>query len=356
MRYLITGHTGFKGAWLSRSLADQGHDVFGFSLPPEPDALYQVADIRASMRGDVFADIRDASSIQDYIRKVSPEVVIHMAAQPLVRESYREPRYTLETNVMGTLNVLEAVRSASSVQAQIIVTTDKVYRNVNQVAGYLETDPLGGDDPYSVSKAMADLLVQSWTKSFDGPLTAIARAGNVIGGGDVSRDRLLPDVVESLKNGEAPRLRYPQAVRPWQHVLDCLNGYTTLAEAMLKNPSEFEAGSTWNFGPDISSFVSVGEVTTLASRMWGQEINWDQTPDPEFHEAGLLALDASKAQTQLNWNNILPFEAAIDWTVSWYRQVGLGAMLPGEAMASQLEAFSNLSSGSQLDSVGNGLS
>lgn len=356
MRYLVTGHTGFKGSWLSYALARQGHEVFGYSLPAEKGTLFEVAEIQNYLHGQLLGDIRDSEQVREYLQQVSPDVVIHMAAQPLVRESYREPRYTLETNVIGTLNMVEAVNSTPSVQAHIVVTTDKVYKNINQQEGYVENDPLGGDDPYSSSKAMADLLVQSWSKSFSGPLTAIARAGNVIGGGDYSRERLFPDIVASLSRGETLTLRYPNAVRPWQHVLDCLNGYTMLANAMVESPSKFESGSAWNFGPDYSSFVPVGEVSKLATNLWGSDQSWVTEGAPEFHEAGLLALDASKAKDVLGWKNHLPFNNAVDWTIAWYHQVHSGAATPSSAMASQLDAFLDLERGTDLNQVGNGLS
>jgi len=355
MRYLLTGHTGFKGAWLTYALARQGHEVFGYSLPAENGSLFDVAAIQEHMSGEHLGDIRDVERLQEYLHHVSPDIVIHMAAQPLVRESYREPRYTFETNVMGTLNILEAVNQTPSVQAHIVVTTDKVYRNINQVHGYVESDALGGEDPYSASKAMADLLVQSWSRSFSGPLTVVARAGNVIGGGDHNQDRLFPDIVTALSQGEQLKLRYPESVRPWQHVLDCLNGYSALALAMLKNPESIERGSAWNFGPDESSFVSVGEVSTLAASVWGSIDSWEASETPEFHEAGLLALNASKAEEMLDWRNLLPFENAVAWTVSWYQQVINGLKNPAEAMASQLDAFVELKNGKDLNVVGNGL-
>jgi CDP-glucose 4,6-dehydratase len=248
-------------------------------------------------------------------------VVFHLAAQPLVRESYREPRLTFETNAMGTLNVLEAVSLVSSVRANVIITTDKVYRNVNQVEGYVESDPLGGDDPYSSSKAMADILTQSWVRSFPGVPTAIARAGNVIGGGDVSRDRLIPDLVSSFSAGVPAHLRYPKAVRPWQHVLDCVNGYVVLSDALLDGDGLGE----WNFGPGPASFVSVGEVATMVAALWGQEASWVTESGAHLHEANLLALDATKSQTRLGWHNRLALDRTLEWTVEWHRAALMGA-------------------------------
>ena len=243
---------------------------------------------------------------------------MHLAAQPLVRESYRDPETTFTTNVNGTMNVLAGMQGVDSIKAAVIVTTDKVYRNVNQIWGYRETDPLGGDDPYSASKAMADLLTQSWVKSFPGPPTAIARAGNVIGGGDVSPDRLLPDLIGAYSSGETPVLRYPNAVRPWQHVLDCLNGYLTLVDALLDGRGQ----GAWNFGPDIDSFVTVGEVADFVAELLGRGPGYGIAgSQPE--EAGLLALDAWKAKVQLGWRNRLSLRQALEWTVEWSPTVTL---------------------------------
>lgn len=339
MRYLVTGHTGFKGAWLTMWLASLGHDVCGLALDPEPGALFEVAEVSAQMKLDLRGDIRDRSVVEGALQEIQPDVLIHMAAQPLVRESYRHPRWTIETNVMGTLNVLEAAIGSSSLKAQVILTTDKVYRNVNQVAGYVETDPLGGDDPYSASKAMADILTQSWIHSFPGPRTAIARAGNVIGGGDVSRDRLFPDIVRSLIAGQEPQLRYPHAVRPWQHVLDCLNGYLTLVDALLAANPQIPPGSQWNFGPDESSFVSVGDVTEMAMRQWGLSApSWKYDVHDHLHEAGLLALDATKSSTVLGWRNHLSLPESVAWTVEWEQKVARGAA-PAAAMQEQVSRF-----------------
>ena len=321
MHYLITGHTGFKGAWLALLLAARGHQVSGLALEPEPGSLFIQANIAEQLKADLRVDIRDAEATAAAVRSVAPDVVVHLAAQALVRESYREPRYTYETNAMGTLNVLEAVAGTPSVQANVVITTDKVYRNINQEAGYVETDPLGGDDPYSASKAMADLLTQSWVRSFPGVPTAVARAGNVIGGGDVCRDRLLPDLVTAYAAGVAPRLRFPHAVRPWQHVLDCLNGYLTLADALLAGSGLGE----WNFGPGRDSFVEVGDVASLSAQLWGHGAQWQPQPGEHPHEAGLLALDAGKAQRDLGWRDRLPFWDAVAWTVDWYRRIENGA-------------------------------
>lgn len=320
--YLVTGHTGFKGAWLTLLLLSRGHRVSGLAALDAADgSLFHRAGLAEQLVCDFRVDIRDAEGTAAAVSAAAPDVVVHMAAQPLVRESYRNPRYTYETNAMGTLSLLEAVAATPSVRAHVVVTTDKVYRNNNQEAGYVETDPLGGDDPYSASKAMADLLVQSWIRSFPGAPTAIARAGNVIGGGDVNRDRLLPDLTAAFARGQAPRLRFPHAVRPWQHVLDCLNGYLTLTDALLAG---FGLGP-WNFGPGRDSFVEVGQVATLAAELWGCGAHWDLDDGNHPHEANLLALDSSKAQRELGWRNRLSFRDAVVWTVDWERRVHAGA-------------------------------
>lgn len=334
MHYLITGHTGFKGAWLVALLKARGHEVSGLALDPVPGALYTRAGLDAEVVHDLRIDIRDAAATAAGITRVAPDVVLHLAAQPLVRESYKDPRTTFETNAMGTLNVLEAVQNTSSVTAHVVITTDKVYRNVNQEAGYVESDPLGGDDPYSASKAMADLLTQSWVTSFPGIPTAIARAGNVIGGGDVSRDRLLPDLLAAYGDGRAPVLRYPKAVRPWQHVLDCLDGYLVLADALLAG----KGLGAWNFGPGRDSFVEVGDVATLAADLWGGGSHWEHDDGEHPHEAGLLALDATKALTELDWRNRLAFRDAVAWTVEWEKAVLCGAS-PAEVLREQIAAY-----------------
>ena len=337
MHYLITGHTGFKGAWLALLLLSRGHQVSGLSLDPLNKSLYELSELGPDLLHDLRIDIRNREQTHEAIKFISPDVVIHMAAQPLVRESYREPRFTFETNVMGTLNVLEGVSLTPSVKAHLVITTDKVYRNVNQVAGYLESDPLGGDDPYSSSKAMADILTQSWVKSFPGVPTAIARAGNVIGGGDVSPERLLVDLLENFQTGTPVEIRYPEAVRPWQHVLDCVNGYVALTEKLL----EGEGTGIWNLGPGTESFVPVSSVADDAVKFWGDDASWFTTTKQHFHEAGLLALDATKASTQLNWENKLKYPLSLEWTVQWQKLASSGTNIR-ELTDTQISVFENI--------------
>ena len=337
MHYLVTGHTGFKGAWLTHWLLHRGHRVSGIALDPEPGSLFARCDLGSLMSADLRLDIRQQGPLQAAVAELAPDVVVHLAAQPLVRESYRDPRTTFETNVMGTLNVVQAVSRTPSVTAQVIVTTDKVYRNVRQIWGYRETDPLGGDDPYSASKAMADILTASWVQSFPGPPTAIARAGNVIGGGDVGQDRLLPDLLRQFADGQPAIIRYPDAVRPWQHVLDCLNGYLMLAEALLAG----QGTGAWNFGPDAASFVPVRVIADKACDLWGDGAHWQHVNQGAPHEAELLALDARKAQVDLHWRNVLDLDASLAWTVSW-EQARLAGSDPGALTRGQIVEFEDL--------------
>jgi CDP-glucose 4,6-dehydratase len=339
MHYLVTGHTGFKGAWLVLLLKSRGHKVSGLSLDPLPGSLFEAANVSDFLEFDFRSDIRDATITEELFKQCSPDVVMHLAAQPLVRYSYQHPRETFETNAMGTLNVLEATSKTPSVRAQLIVTTDKVYKNVNRVDGYKEEEPLGGDDPYSSSKAMADLLTQSWVKSFPGVPTAIGRAGNVIGGGDVSADRLMVDLMQNSSLGIPTEIRSPHAVRPWQHVLDCLNGYLTLVDSILVN----ETGGEWNFGPGPKGFISVGEIANLVGEIWGTDFpGWIDTSNRSHpHEAELLALDASKAELLLSWSNKLDVQESVEWTVNWTKMENSG--IPAREIAhEQIARFETL--------------
>ena len=320
MRTSISGHTGFKGAWLSLLLQRRGQTVAGLALDPEPGALFSAAHIAEDLVSDHRIDIRDASAVESAAHEMRPELFFHMAAQPLVRESYRAPQETISTNVTGTMNVLDALRGVPSVRGQVIVTTDKVYRNVGKPEGYVESDPLGGVDPYSASKAMADILAQSWATSFDLAAMAIARAGNVIGGGDVSHDRLLPDLIRAFSEGRTAKIRFPNAVRPWQHVLDCLNGYLLLSDALLAGTGT----GAWNFGPPPENVVSVGDVADIAARLWGPDARWEIDGDDHPHEAAFLTLDSTKARTELQWRDRLDVADAIGWVVEWHQRVLAG--------------------------------
>lgn len=336
MHYLITGHTGFKGSWLVLWLASRGHTVSGIALDPPAGGLFDAAHVADDLHHDIRQDIRDYTATAQAIQRVSPDVVIHLAAQPLVRLSYADPRTTFETNAMGTLSVLQAVSQTRSVKAHVVITTDKVYRNVNQEQGYVESDPLGGFDPYSASKAMADILTQSWVSSFPGVPTAIARGGNVIGGGDVSQDRLLPDLLAAFERGDVAHIRRPDAVRPWQHVLDCLRGYIVLADALLAGTGQGE----WNIGPGRESFVPVRTIADHAVERW-PGAQWSSGDHDGPHEAALLALDASKAERELEWNNLLPYPESLNWTIDWSRSVHEGRS-PREVTLEQILRFEAL--------------
>lgn len=340
MHFLVTGHTGFKGAWLTLMLTSAGHSVSGYSLDPEPGSLFERAGVADFLETDTRGDIRNFEELRASVASTRPDAVFHLAAQPLVRESYLFPRDTIETNVMGTMNVIDAARATDSVAGMVVVTTDKVYRNVNQVAGYTENDALGGHDPYSASKAMADILTQSWISSFPSFPISIARAGNVIGGGDVCKDRLLPDLMSGFGAGAVVPLRNPQAVRPWQHVLDCLRGYLLLMDRTLANSLPYVE---WNFGPGPESFKTVAEVADLAASFWGPGASWENVGGDHPHEAGLLALDAGRARTELGWKDRLNFESAVNWTVTWYREALAGSD-PLELTRSQISQFEKLGS------------
>jgi CDP-glucose 4,6-dehydratase len=320
MHYLVTGHTGFKGSWLTILLKELGHKVSGLSLDPVKGGLFSKANLSNLLEFDERIDIRDYSKLEKLFQKISPDVVLHLAAQPIVRLSYQNPRDTIEINAIGTFNILEAVTKVKTIKAHLVITTDKVYKNINQKKGYRESDSLGGDDPYSASKAMADIVTQSFVKSFPGIPTAIARAGNVIGGGDVSKDRLIPDLISGFINQEIVNIRYPKAVRPWQHVLDCLNGYLFLLEKMLDQGVQGE----WNFGPDENSFKNVETVANFMQKRWGSKSGWKPDQDKNYHEAELLSLDASKSQKELGWKNKLSFEKTLEWTVDWHKDLEQG--------------------------------
>jgi len=336
MHYLITGHTGFKGSWLSLMLQMQGHTVSGISLDPLEKSLLNQANLGKIFENDFRIDIRNSKELTQAMEKIQPEVIIHLAAQPLVRESYKDPIGTFETNVMGTLNVLEATKGLSNLKATLIITTDKVYKNHNHLRGYVETDELGGDDPYSASKAAADIATQSWVKSFATTPVAIARAGNVIGGGDWAADRIIPDLVNAYSLNQLPTLRYPDAIRPWQHVLDCLNGYQMLVNKMLTIGTTGE----WNFGPLLEEKYTVGELTAqIASHfgITGHAWKLDKTTQP--HEAGYLLLDSSKARVELDWSDRLNFKDTIKWSIGWYKNKDI---TPLEKTKAQIQQFFQL--------------
>jgi CDP-glucose 4,6-dehydratase len=336
MRYLITGHTGFKGAWLAAILKSQGHEVVGISLPAENNSLYTEAKLSGLFSGEHFLDIRNREEFDQAIKSLDFDVAFHLAAQPLVRDSYISPIETYETNVIGTLNFLNSIRD-KQVKAAVVITTDKVYKNKNLLRGYYETDELGGHDPYSSSKAAADIATQSWVASYECNNISIARAGNVIGGGDWAKDRLIPDLVNAFSQGKSANIRYPNAIRPWQHVADCLSGYLALSNAMIKEGLSGE----WNFGPSINLDTPVSKVADLSAEFWGNGATWELGTDPQLHEAGYLSLDSSKARTELGWADKLEFEASIKWTIDFYKAASRGED-PRKLLEDQISAFLRL--------------
>lgn len=318
----LTGHTGFKGAWLTAWLLRLGARVHGYALDPATSpSLYDLLGLCEKVESDIRADVRDASAVQAAMSNARPDVVLHLAAQPLVRDSYADPLGTLATNVLGTANVLEAARRCENLGAVVVITTDKCYENHEWSFPYRESDSLGGHDPYSSSKACAEIVAASWRASFfageTAPRIATARAGNVIGGGDWAKDRLIPDCVRAFASGQPVRLRYPQAVRPWQHVMDPLMGYLMLAEKLCKADGGRFANA-WNFGPDLRGDATVLQVaTTMANALSGRvEL---ATEEATLHEATTLRLDSTRSQVLLGWKPRWMIDLAIDHTAEWYR-------------------------------------
>lgn len=325
-KILITGHTGFKGAWLSKLLIDWGAKVTGLSLLPNTQPnLFEILNIKEKI-SNYFLDIRDFEKLTKILKKEQPEIVFHLAAQPLVRDSYDDPIKTFSTNIMGTANVMESARIAGGVKALLIITTDKVYQNNEWVYPYRETDQLGGHDPYSASKAAADIVAQSFAKSFfpldqfkktHSTLVAIARAGNVIGGGDWSKDRLIPDIIRGVfEKKETILVRNPQSIRPWQHVFESLAGYLKLAAYLFEEKVDFSG--SWNFGPNEESFISVEQIINQAKNNL-LELKYQIVSDISKHEANFLKLDISKAKTYLDWHPKLSINQALEWTFNWYQ-------------------------------------
>jgi CDP-glucose 4,6-dehydratase len=322
-RVFLTGHTGFKGGWMALWLASAGAKVRGYALDPSTGPSLFTAACVGSMIEDIRGDIRDAASLDRAMLDFAPEVVFHMAAQPLVRLSYHDPIGTLETNVIGTARVLDAARRTPSVRAVVSVTTDKCYENREWIWPYRETDPLGGHDPYSASKACAEIVSASFRRSFFEPhkrlALATARAGNVIGGGDWSADRLLPDLVRGFLSGEPVRIRRPHSIRPWQHVLEPLQGYLILAQKLLSQNAPFYS-TAYNFGPTDEDARPVSWIADRMTRYWGNNASWVLDEDPNSpHEANYLKLDTSRARHDLAWAPKLRLEMALEWLVTWYR-------------------------------------
>ncbi len=324
-RVFLTGHTGFKGSWLALWLSRLGAQIRGYALDPctEPN-IFNLASVDTVVE-DVRGDVRDCAKLEAAMTEFGPEVVFHLAAQPIVRRSYADPVGTYGTNVMGTVHLMEAIRKTPSVRAVVCVTTDKCYQNQEWIWPYRETDPLGGYDPYASSKACAEIVSAAYRSSFF-PIERIqehhvalatARAGNVIGGGDWSEDRLIPDLVRGFSSGQPVLIRRPNAIRPWQHVLDPLHGYIMLAQELLAQPARF--ASSYNFGPSDEEVWPVERIATNLARMWGNGASWIRDSVPSVHEDHVLRLDASRARVELGWQLRLKIEAALEWTIAWYR-------------------------------------
>ena len=320
-RVLLTGHTGFKGAWSALVLRSLGAEVTGFALPTESEKnIFSVAQVGQHVQ-HIIGDIRDPGALHLVVQEAQPEIVIHMAAQSLVRRSYAAPVETYATNVMGTVHLLEALRRCPSVLAAIVVTSDKCYENTGHVLGYKEGEQLGGSDPYSSSKACAELVTEAYRRSFfrgDFPLpVASARAGNVIGGGDWAEDRLIPDAIRAFAAGRTLEIRNPHALRPWQHVLDPVLAYMLLAQRLVEDGHAF--AEAWNFGPGPECEVTVRQIADMLARGWGDGASWHHDVGDHPAEAAVLKLDCSKAATRLGWLPMFNIERSIDLTLDWYR-------------------------------------
>jgi len=340
-RVLLTGHTGFKGSWLALWLHQLGARVHGYSLAPATQpSLFTLADVESTLADHVLADIRDADQLSKAMAAARPDIVFHLAAQPLVRASYQDPTLTYGTNVMGTVNLLEAARRCDSVAAIVVVTTDKCYANREWPWGYRETDTLGGHDPYSASKACTELVAASYAQAFfgGGPLLATARAGNVIGGGDWSEDRLIPDADRAVRAQTPLIIRSPHATRPWQHVLDCLHGYLMLAARLLAGDAA--CARAWNFGPDALAAQTVEQILQRLQPHW-PTLRWQLAHDAQRapHETGFLHLDASLAHQMLGWKTRWPIDTAMQETARWYQSLREGRSDARALCTSQIAHF-----------------
>lgn len=327
-RVLVTGHTGFKGSWLSIWLHELGAEVVGIGLDPYSEKdNFVLSGIGSKIKADIRADIRDGQKMKEIFDEYQPEIVFHLAAQPLVRLSYEQPVETYEANVMGTIHIMEAIRATKSVKVGVMITTDKCYDNKEQLRGYREDDPFGGYDPYSSSKGASEVAIQSWRRSFFNPVDygkkhtvslASVRAGNVIGGGDWAKDRIIPDCIRALEAEKVIDIRSPKAVRPWEHVLEPLSGYMLLAKLMWENPTEYCEG--WNFGPDAESISTVWDVATELLNAFGKGELKDSSDPNALHEANLLMLDITKAKTRLGWIPRMNMQQCMELVADWYKR------------------------------------
>lgn len=325
---LVTGHTGFKGSWLSVWLNELGANVVGVSLNPTTERdNFVLSKIGEKIKADIRADIRDGAKMKSIFKEYRPEIVFHLAAQPLVRLSYEIPVETYETNVLGTINIMEAIRFTNSVKVAVMVTTDKCYDNKEQMKGYVESDPMGGYDPYSSSKGACEIAIQSWRRSFFNPADygikhrmslASVRAGNVIGGGDWALDRIIPDCIRAIESGKTIEIRSPKAIRPWEHVLEPLSGYMLLAKLMWQSPTEYCEG--WNFGPELEGIATVWDVAEEVVKNYGKGMLKDVSNPDALHEAELLLLNIDKAKTRLGWRPRMNISQSIELVVDWYKR------------------------------------
>jgi len=325
-KVLVTGHTGFKGSWLSIWLKELGAEVIGYALNPYTEKDNFVLSDLENKIIDIRGDIRDRKKLEEVFKKYEPEIVFHLAAQPLVRLSYDIPVETYEVNVMGTINVMECIKNSSKTKVGVMITTDKCYDNKEQIWGYRENEPMGGYDPYSSSKGAAEIAISSWRNSFMNPKNyekhgkaiASARAGNVIGGGDWALDRIIPDCIRFIEEDKTIEIRSPQAVRPWEHVLEPLSGYLMLGQKLLEDPIKYSEG--WNFGPELSAIVPVWEIATKVIENYGKGKLIDTSDPNALHEAKLLALDVAKARFILGWTPTLTIDETLEMTVDWYKR------------------------------------
>ena len=327
-RVLVTGHTGFKGSWLAIWLHEMGAEVIGVGLEPySKKDNYILSGIGERIKADLRADIRNGERMKEIFAEYQPEIVFHLAAQPLVRLSYEIPVETYETNVMGSINIMEAVKVTDSVKVVVMITTDKCYENKEQIWGYRENEPMGGYDPYSSSKGAAEIAINSWRRSFFNPSDygkmhhisiASVRAGNVVGGGDWSKDRIIPDCIKCLEADLPIDIRSPKAIRPWQHVLEPISGYLLLASKMWADPTKYAEG--WNFGPRMESITSVWDVATKVINNYGRGVLKDVSDPNALHEANLLMLDITKAKFKIGWEPQMNIDQCINMVVNWYKR------------------------------------
>ena len=341
---LVTGHTGFKGSWLSLWLQQMGANVSGYALPaPTQPSLFEAANVANGMHS-VEGDVRDLDSLKKLVKARQPEIIVHMAAQALVRYSYDSPVETYATNVMGTVNLLEAVRHSDSVRVVLNITSDKCYQNNEWMWAYRENEPMGGHDPYSSSKGCAELVTDAYRRSYfssDGCkcVLASARAGNVIGGGDWATDRLIPDIIRAFTQASTVVIRSPDAIRPWQHVLEPLNGYLTLVESLWEHGQEYADG--WNFGPGEQGAMPVEWIVGKMIEAWGEGASYKLDAQPQVHEANYLKLDSSKARSLLGWAPKLDLSQALQWLTEWYRVCQQGEDMRAYTL-SQIDTYQNL--------------